>query len=424
MDVVVVEARDRVGGRTCTEHLADGTWVDLGGQWIGPTQDRVAALVAELGLQTFPTYDEGEHVLELGGRTKRFRGATPPLGPVALLDVLRAQTALERMAASVPLDRPWEAAKAQAWDEQTFATWLRRNLATANGRRFFEVVCPAVFATETANLSLLHALFYLHSGGGLESLISTTGGAQQDRIVGGTQQISERLAGPLGDRVHLRTAVRVIRAEADRVAVEADGLGVSARRVVVAVPPTLAGRIAYTPALPGDRDQLTQRMPQGAVIKCMAVYDEPFWRADGGSGQGISDVGPVLVTFDNSPPDGSCGVLLAFLEGRHALDLGRLPARARQAVVVDNLARFFGPRAARPHTFVERDWQAEEWTRGCYGAHLPPGAWSQLGPALTRPVGRIHWAGTETARRWAGYMDGAVESGVRAAQEVIAAEQQ
>jgi monoamine oxidase len=421
-EVIVCEARDRVGGRTHTETLDDGTWIDVGGQWIGPTQDRIAGLVDELGLTTFPTYDEGEHILELAGRTKRSRGATPPLGPLALLDLLRAQTALDRMAATVPLERPWEARKAASWDAQTFGTWIRRNLATADGRRFLETICPAVFAAEVGNLSLLHALFYLHSGRGLESLLLTTGGAQQDRVDGGTQQISDRLADALGDRVRRRTPVRAIRTGQDRVSIEADGATFTGRRVIVAVPPTLAGRMVYEPPLPAERDQLTQRMPQGAVIKCLAVYDEPFWRRDGISGQTLSDAGPLLFTFDTSPPSGAPGVLVGFLDGPHALELGRMPLPARRAIVLDNFARLFGPRAARPAAYVERDWQAEEWTRGCYGAHLPPGAWTQLGPALTRPVGRIHWAGTETAQVWAGYMDGAVESGMRAAREVLASE--
>jgi monoamine oxidase len=422
-EVVVCEARDRVGGRTCTEHLDDGTWVDLGGQWIGPTQGRIAALVAELGLSTFPTYDDGEHVLELGGRTKRFSGSVPPLGPVALLDILRAQTALDRMAETVPLDRPWAARRAQRWDEQTLASWLRRNTATPDARRLFEVFFAAVFAADTSNLSLLHALFYLRSGKGFESLVSTTGGAQQDRVVGGTQQISQRLADGLGGRVRLDVPVRAIRSAGDGVRVEADGLSLTARRVVVAVPPALASRISYEPALPSDRDQLTQRMPHGAVIKCLATYDEPFWRREGRSGQALSDAGPLLFTFDTSPPGGAPGILVGFLDGADALDLGRLPLPARRAVVLDHLARLFGPRAARPTAYLERDWQAEEWTRGCYGAHMPPGAWTQVGRALARPVGRIHWAGTETAQVWAGYMDGAVESGMRAAREVLAAEE-
>jgi monoamine oxidase len=193
---------------------------------------------------------------------------------------------------------------------------------------------------------------------------------------------------------------------------------VRARLVVVAIPPTLAGRIDYRPSLPADRDQLTQRMPAGAVIKCMAIYDAPFWRDEGLNGQVATNRAPVKVTFDNSPSSGRPGVLLAFVEGRAAVELGRRTEREVREVVLGALVAYFGERARRVVDFVSLDWQDEEWTRGCYGAHLPPGAWTQFGEALRRPVGPIHWAGTETATAWSGYMDGAIESGERAARDV------
>jgi monoamine oxidase len=204
------------------------------------------------------------------------------------------------------------------------------------------------------------------------------------------------------------------------VTVEADGVSVRARRAIVAVAPTLAGRLVYDPPLPGFRDQLTQRMPLGTVAKCMAIYPEPFWRYEGLSGQGMSDTGPVRLTFDNSPPGGSPGVLLGFLEGRRARELGRLPASERRSAVIDCFARLYGPRAARPDAYMERLWAEEEWSRGCYGCHMPTGAWTSYGPALREPIGRLHWAGAEYATVWSGYMDGAVRSGERAAREALA----
>jgi monoamine oxidase len=203
---------------------------------------------------------------------------------------------------------------------------------------------------------------------------------------------------------------------ADHVNVE----GVRAQAAVIAIPPVLAGRIHYTPALPALRDQLTQRTPMGAVIKCHAVYDEPFWRRDGLTGQAGSDTGPAKVIFDNSPPDGTPGVLLAFLEGAEARELGAWPAEQRRAAVLATLSRLFGPRAATPAAFHEQAWAAEEWTRGCYGAFMPPGAWTAFGRALRPPIGPLHWAGAEYAARWCGYMDGAVRSGEAAAAAVCA----
>ena len=418
--VVVVEARDRVGGRVLNEDIGGGNVVEVGAQWIGPTQDRLAALAAKLGVATFPTYGEGENVIEYGGRLRRYRGTIPRINPVVLLDVERAQRRLNRMARRVPLDAPWEAPDATDLDGQTAATWLRRNLVTRAGRMLLELGIEAVWAAQPEDMSLLHVLFYIHSAGSLEMLFDTEGGAQQDRFVGGSQRLPMLMAQELGrENVLLGAPVRMIRRGEHGVTVEADGATVRARRAVVAVAPTLAGRIAYDPPLPGFRDQLTQRMPLGTVAKCMAIYDEPFWRAENLSGQGTSDAGPVKLTFDNSPPGGPPGVLLGFLEGRQARELGRVPANERRAAVLDSFARLFGPRAARPDAYVERLWAEEEWSRGCYGCHMPTGAWTAYGPALREPIGPLHWAGAEYATVWNGYMDGAVRSGEAAASAVL-----
>jgi monoamine oxidase len=422
LDPLVLEARDRVGGRTLNHEIGDGKVVEVGGQWVGPTQRRMLALSAELGVETFPTHDEGDNLIEWRGDRKRYRGAIPRINPAILADVGQAQVRLDRMARRVPLEAPWEADRAADWDAQTFATWLRRNVATAGARTLFEIAVEAVWAQEPSDLSLLHVLFYTHSGGGFDSLIGTSGGAQQDRFVGGSQLVSLRVAEALGeDCLALEAPVRRIGHGADGVTVAADGLEVRARRAIVALPPTLAGRIAYDPPLPAYRDQLTQRMAQGTVIKCMAVYADPFWRGEGLTGQGTSDVGPVRVTFDNSPSDGTPGVLLGFLEGRQARALGRRAPEERRDAVVGCFTRMFGPRAASPDAYVERVWADEEWTRGCYGCAMPTGAWTEFGPALRAPIGPLHWAGAETATVWSGYMDGAVSSGERAAADIVAA---
>jgi monoamine oxidase len=329
---------------------------------------------------------------------------------------------LNRMARTVPLDRPWAAPKARKWDATTVRTWMDRSMATRGGREVLELGVQSVWATEPEDFSMLHLLWYIHSGGSLELLFDTEGGAQETRFVGGSQLVAQRLAERLGDDVvHTGAAVRRIEHSGDGVTVVADGMTVSARRVVVALAPGLAGRIAYDPPLPGLRDQLTQRAPMGTVVKTIAVYDEPFWRAEGLSGQATSDVGPVKLTFDNSPPDGSPGVLLGFLEGARAREFGLLDPAERRRLVVDTFARLFGPRAAKPERYIERLWAEEEFTRGCYGAHLPTGAWTAYGSALREPIGPIHWAGSEVALIWSGYMDGAVRSGESAAREIVSA---
>jgi len=416
--VCVLEARDRVGGRTLNEEVDSahpGKVVEVGGQWIGPTQHRLAELARELGVETFPTFGEGRSSIEWRGEIKRYTGLIPRINPAYLLDYEQARRRLDRLARTVPAETPWTAPGARDLDGQTFHTWLRRNTVTRGARIFFELICQAVWAAEPHDVSLLHMLFYIRSAGGIDDLIGTEGGAQEARFVGGSQLLSLRMAEQLGDRVRLSEPVRRIAWDGDGVVVG----DVRARRVVVALPPTLTSRIEYAPKLPGFRDQLTQRMPQGTVWKCMAVYDEPFWRREGLSGFGTSDAGPVRLTYDNSPPDGSPGVLLGFLEGDHARRAGLQSEAERRASVLGVFARLFGSRAARPERYIEKSWAEEEWTRGCYGCYMPPGGWTSYGPALRAPIGPIHWAGAETATIWNGYMDGAVRSGERAAAEAL-----
>ena len=419
--VVVVEARDRVGGRTEGGTLSDGQWIELGGQWIGPTQDRMYELVAELGLSTVPTYNDGDTVFGLGrsiGRLPGRKRAVPRINPVALADLAQGLVRFGRLARRTDLDAPWTTPGAHRLDEQTLATWIRRNLRTPQGRAYFELFTEGVFACEPADLSLLHALFYTHSGTDFDTLMAVDRGAQQDRIDGGSVLVSERMAEGLD--VRLGQPVAAISQDDSGVSVTTrDGSRFEGSRVVVTVPPTLAGRLRYDPLLPARRDQLTQKLPQGSVIKAHVVYDSPFWREEGLNGQAGSDRGPFKVVFDNSPPGYDRGILSGFLEGGAARHWSARPAAERQAAIGESLVRYFGPRAASPVEYVERDWTIEEFTRGCYGAHFAPGVWTGFGPALREPVGRIHWAGTECSPVWNGYMEGAVLSGEATAREVL-----
>ncbi len=410
--VSVLEARDRVGGRVLNETLPGGEPIEMGGQWVGPGQHRVLALLDELGLDTHPTYDDGKHIAEIGGRRSTYTGRIPALNPLVLADIQLGQWAAARAVARC--GRP---AVAAALDGITFATWLRRHVRTDGGRGFFWMIVEATFSAEPEDLSALSAIRYLQAAGGLDALINTRGGAQQDRVVGGTYEIALRLAAELGDTIVLDAPVTDIAWDAAGVRVATPAGTVSARRAIVAVPPPLAGRIRYSPGLPGDRDQLTSRMPMGRVIKVNVAYPAPFWRAAGLSGQVTSADRPFGIVFDNTPPAGDPGVLVGFLEGRHADAAARLDAEARRALVLADLVEYFGPQAGEPIAYLERDWTAEPYSRGGYGAYHTPNTLTRFGFALSEPIGPLHWAGTETATRWTGYIDGAIESGMRAARE-------
>ena len=416
-EVVVLEARERVGGRTLNADLGDGKVVELGGQWLGPTQDRVAALARELGIGTFPSHTEGENLLDLDGRQRRYKGTIPRLAPHVLLDLELARRRLGWMARRVSPEAPWEARGAAKLDSQTLGSWLARHARTNQARKLVALAGKTVWGAEPGELSLLQVLFYMRSAGSFDMLLDVEGGAQQDRFVGGSQLLSIKLAEKLGDRVLLEAPVSRIEHDPERVSAHAGENRVEARKAIVAIPPHLGGRIEFAPALPVWKQGLLGRTPMGALAKCMAVYPEPFWRADGLSGEAVSDAGPATLTFDNSPRDGSPGVLLGFVGGADARAYASTPADERRAAVLRTFARLFGERAARPERYLEQSWVEEPWSGGGPVALPAWGAATVHRHSLREPTGAIHWAGAETAVRWCGYLDGAVESGHRTAAE-------
>jgi monoamine oxidase len=417
--VRVIEARDRVGGRTLSHRSKSGKAVDLGAQWIGPTQDRVEALVKELGLHTFDQYCSGKKILELGDRRRTYRSDIPSLSIFGLLDLSRAIKRIDKLSAKVPLEAPETAKKARLWDSMTVETWKRDHVHTRGARALVDIAVNSIFGAEPADLSLLYFLHYLRSGGGIMKLSTITGGAQEKRLAEGFQSISIRLAQALGDRVVLSAPVRTLVQSTDRVTACTSQGDFAGRFAIVAVPPTVAGRIEWDPPLPPLRAQLMQRMPMGSVIKCVAFYKEPFWRRDGFSGEVVGNTGLVRLVFDDSPEDGSSGALVAFITGDQArIWSERMPDERHEAVLIA-LGRLFGPQAKDAIEYVDQDWSREVYSGGCYTGIMPPGVLTTFGAALRAPIGRIHWAGTETATKWQGYMDGAIESGERASKEVF-----
>jgi monoamine oxidase len=418
---LVLEARKRVGGRLLSAPIGGGEQVEMGGQWVGPTQDRVAALAGELEVETFPTHTDGSNLLELDGRLRRYSGTIPRVAPHVLADIAQARWRLNRLSRRVDPVAPWEAPGARELDSRSLAAWLGRSVRTSTARRLIALAAGTTWGAEPEELSMLHVLFYVRAAGGFDMLLDTEGGAQQDRLVGGSQQLAKVLAERLGDRVVAGAPVRRVERRADSLSLHADGLEVASRRIIVAIPPPLTAAIEFDPPLSPARMQLAQRMPQGWLIKTTAVYDEPFWRADGLSGAAVSDTGPASLTFDNSPSGGSPGAIVGFVGGGDARRFAALPASERRLSILRGFTRLYGPRAMRAERFLELDWAAEPWSGGGPVCNFASGGWTASGPALREPCGPIHWAGAETATVWCGYMDGAVRSGERAAREVIEA---
>ena len=408
--VLVLEARDRVGGRTLNQPIPGGGIVEGGGEFVGPTQTAVVELAHELGLETFPTYNEGETVYYLGG----VRSTGVGMGLGSALGAGTPGGRLDEMAGEIPAGQPWNAANAAEWDAITVEDWLRETGVT--DRMLIDLATAATLGATPAQISLFWFLFYISSAGGLRDLLATRGGAQDSRIVGGSQLISTRMAAGLGARVRLSSPVRRISGwDGDSATIECDGATIDAERLVIAMMPADVKRVEFDPPLPESRSSLNERWGFSEIgFKAQAVYKTAFWRDDGLSGQVLSTEDP-QITFDNSPPGGTPGVILAFVDPRTAPDT----EDGRRDWLAERLACYFGEKAREPIAYVECDWAEDGWTAGCVSP-CGPGVLTSLGTALTVPCGRIHWAGTETSAVWNGYMDGAVRSGRRAAAEVIA----
>lgn len=408
--VTVLEAQERVGGRVLDRRLRRGAVVELGGEWAAPGQRNLLGLARELDVATFPQHYSGRLVLYVGEERREAQGTDLPLGPAAADAYAKALARLRELGADT---RP---ATVQELDTETVAGWLRTECPVAEARDVIDASVKAVYGAGAAELSLLDFAGLVAGVGGDLSLATIE--AQSLRLVGGPQQLALGLADKLGRRLRLEHPVQQLAWSRREGVVASTRHGrFSARHAVVAMAPPIAARINYDPPLPAARDQYTQRSPMGSVIKAHFVYDRPFWRAAGLSGLAAATAGPVSPVLDNSPPNGRPGVLVAFMEGSDGRPYFGRPAKRRRAFLAA-LVRFFGPAAASPRAVHEKVWAADPWARGAYGTYNPPGALTLAGDSATRPIGPIHWAGSESASEWPGYIDGAIESGLRAASEI------
>jgi monoamine oxidase len=420
--VVVLEARDRVGGRVWTKTSRNGVPVDMGACFIGPHHDRMHALTKEMGVSTFTTFVGGDNVLATGGKVRRYRGDIPRVSPVALLSAAQAIARMNAMAKQVPVDAPWDAPKAAAWDALSVRAWLTAlHVPTRLARDLVEATVRACFATELSEVSFLNWLFLVHSADGVDALMNIAGGYQDSQFEGGVGQVPDAMAAELGDAVVLGAPVHAVRQGGDRVEVTSAGGDVTARRVVLTLPRALAAGIRFDPVLPADHALLIHQVPAGTEVKMVALYDEPFWRHEGMSGASVATDDQIEVTLDTGQPNHAQGVVAGYSAGPRARALAALDEAARREVFVRMLTTRLGPRAADPVEVLEQNWAEEEWTRGCSMGHFPTGVLSQYGRRLREPVGRLHWAGTETATTSYGAMDGAVRSGERVCEEILRA---
>jgi monoamine oxidase len=427
--VVVLEARDRVGGRTLNRAVGNGdAVVELGGEYVGPTQNHTIALAAELGVKQYPGYQKLDSVFINGSEVSRYDGPLPAAGSTGTADLLQIIAGIDNLAKQVPVDAPWTWSQAAEYDSQSACTWVMAN-STANpslGVELVDLFFDSAFGAKSTEVSMLYVLAQVAGFGDRDHVgtivrgLSSQGGAQQDRFVGGSQLLSIRSAERLGARVVLNAPVRRIDQTASGVTVVSDQGTYQAKRVIVATPPQLSTEIIWDPLLPAIQDAMRRRMTLGTLMKIHAVYPEPFWRKDPGVGMALKVNGVVPEMFDNTPPEGAPGVLMGFHGGHAWVKYANDPA-GRKAGALADFAQAFGKRALHPIDYFEQDWTAEQWSRGCPVSVIAPGVVTEFLPHLIVPFDRVHWAGTETATYWNGYMDGAISSGQRAAGEVLSA---
>jgi monoamine oxidase len=416
--VTVIEARDRVGGRTMAGEVA-GIPVDLGGQWVGPTQTRVMAMLSELGLSTFPQFQDGAQVFELRQRTWRYTGLIPRLPLPALVSTLLSLAKINYAARSIPVDTPWTAKRAQLLDAITAAQGLDAITRNPEARATLDIITRAVWSAEPADLSWLWFLTYVKAAGSIEALTDVKKAAQQDRVAGGAWQIAARMADALpAGTVQTDCAVKSVTREGDDFRITHTKGEVQARRMIIAMAPSMCASIQSPHPAFAKRAALVAGMPMGKVIKAVLAYDRPFWREAGLSGQAASDHSPFGPVFDACVPGSPLGLIVGFFEADAARETQPLAPEGRKALAHECVARWFGD-APAPIGYAEHDWVADPWSGGCYTGLVQPGILTKHGPALRAPTDGVHWAGTETAHQWIGYIDGAIDAGHRAAMEIL-----
>ena len=422
LGVVVLEARDRVGGRVENGVLADGQYVELGGQWIGAGHDAIFELIERYGLRTIGIPARGNLVVRIHGRLLEVPSAADgvELTPFEVADLSQGLLRLRRLAHRLADDPAWVAAN-DAWLRQDLRRWVRTNLRTGGAQARFGEVYEAAFGPMIPKATLEEGLRQINSGPSLETMIANNGGLNQQRIEGGMTALCEALANDLGEVVRLGNPVTKVTHGDTAVVTLASGETIEARTVVSTLPPRLAVALEYDPPLPQWRRDVAEKVAPGNVIKAYLVYETPFWRERGLSGQSSSDEGAVRVTFDTTPADSTRGLLMGFFEGNEADSLAHRSLETRRRAFVESAVHAFGEEAAEPSEYVERDWSAEQYTRGCHGAHFAPGIWTSNGPVLAASEGCLYWAGAEYSTKFNGYMEGAVRSGEEVAATIAVA---
>ncbi|XP_068772304.1 amine oxidase [flavin-containing] A [Struthio camelus] len=424
LNVVVLEARNRVGGRTFTIRNKQVNYVDVGGAYVGPTQNRILRLAKELGIETYKVNVAGYAIHHRRGKSHRFMGISPPTwNPLVYLDYNNFWRTVDKLGKEIPFEAPWDAPHAEEWDKMTMEQLINNTCWTKAAKEYATLFVNVNVTSEPHEVSALWFLWYVRQCGGTARIFSVTNGGQERKFIGGSGQITEKIMERLKGRVKLERPVVRIDQTGDNVIVETLNHEIyECRYVISAIPPILSTKIHYKPELPPKRNQLIQRMPMGSVIKCMMYYREAFWERKGYCGALFieDEESPIAITMDDSKPDGSFPAIMGFILTRKSVKLAHLSKEERKKKICEAYAKALGmEEALHPVHYEEKNWSTEQYSGGCYTAYFPPGIMYNYGRIIRQPVDRIYFAGTETATQWSGYMEGAVQAGERAAREIL-----
>ncbi len=420
--VTILEARDRVGGRILSDSVPDPAGgphlvLDLGAQWVGPEQTRMMGLIDDLGLKRLDEGTAGKVSWSVAGQTSLGSAVLPRVGPRTFVELLAVTAAIWLMYRRLPGAAPWSGRPATRLDRTTAEDWTNRLVRTAAGRAISQLYVRGNAAIEPSEASAYAILSYIRGCGSLGNVTR----AESFRIAEGAFEVPRRLSIPLLDSIRLGSPVRAIRQDSQSVTAETDSGVVRGRRIVICLPDVLANDIQFDPPLPQKKAAMMSKASMGSCVKFYAVYNRPFWRSAGLSGTILSNDHPVSLTYDNSPSDGrGSGVIVGFVLGDQARQMNFLPRQEQEAAILASLRHFFGREAEQPGALVLQNWNQEQWSRGAYSMHFPPGVLTSAGAALNEPCGRVHWAGTDSSIEWCGYMEGAVRSADRAVREIVA----
>ncbi|WP_284982809.1 NAD(P)/FAD-dependent oxidoreductase [Arthrobacter sp. efr-133-TYG-118] len=425
LSVAVLEARDRVGGRTWTDTI-DGAMLEIGGQWVSPDQTALMGLLDDLGLKMYSRYRDGESVyLAPDGNRTRYTGASFPVSETTAAEMDKLTAILDGLAAEIGPEEPWAHPKARELDTISFHHWLRQNSTDEEACNNIGLFIAGGMLTKPAHaFSALQAVLMAASAGSFSNLTDEDF-ILDKRVIGGMQQVSLLIAAELGNDVVLNSPVRTINwdpaGEGHRVTVESERATVNARFVIMAVPPNLYSRVSFNPPLPRRQHQMHQHQSLGLVIKVHAVYSTPFWREDGLSGTGFGADALVQEVYDNTNHGDTRGTLVGFISDEKADAVFELSAEDRKKKVLESIASFLGEKALDAEVYYESDWGSEEWTRGAYASSYDLGGLHRYGKDQHANVGPIYWSSSDLAAEGYQHVDGAVRMGQAAAARIVTA---